>query len=562
MSSLFQQYIDDVVNHTVVTNQLVKKSIQRHLDDLAKSHATEYPYEFRKDIADYYIDIWPKLFYHFKGSLAGKPFHLAPYQAFIVGSLLGWVRKDDPTIRRFRFAYIEMARKQGKSTLMAALGILFQAFLNEPSARVYTVATKMDQAREVWGSASRMINKNPILRNRFRVYHNAILFPSTDSSFQMLASEANTLDGLDSSFVCCDEMHAHPSSAVYDVMASSLGNRVSPLQIAITTAGFNLGSFCYQHRKQMIDVLNQNLQLDDHFVMIFGLDEKDKFDDPAVWEKAQPSIRYIPTLLPDLQSKIAMAMSSASALNNVKTKLLNMWVSNESSYIDVTKWDACKSALPFEPELFTERPAFIGVDLSSKRDLTSICLVFPPYLEDENWHYVWKTYIPSDTVRDREQSNSDFRFREWINNEELIEIPGALIDLRIMENDIVKWTEDFNVSMVAVDQWHFQFISPSLEARGLTVVEIGQNWAELSEATKTFEANVVARKVVHYSDTLIRWQISNVTVLPDNMGNVKPIKDKRNSSRKIDSIAAAITATSAAIRMPVEDDAPFYASLN
>jgi phage terminase large subunit-like protein len=551
-----EQYIEDVLAGKSITNRWVRLAVERHVDDLKNADAKAI--WFNRDAGIWACDCFPKLFRHFKGALAGQPFELMPWQAFIVYSLFGWM-KTGTALRRFRRAYIEVARKNGKTTLLAGIAIIMFLLDGEAGARVYSAATKRDQAKEVWDCAQKMIRTSPALRGRVTICHNSLADPAFGSTFIPLSADANTLDGLDISAAVVDELHAHPTSAVWDVLDTATGAREQPLICAITTAGFSQVGVCFELHNMIIELLNRNVENDSWFGFLAGLDDDDAFSDESVWEKANPNIRFIPTLLADLREKSIRASRSASQMNNFLVKCMCRWTSQGKRWLQVEHWDKCKAREPFDSEAMKARPAFGGIDYAEKLDLTAICLCFPPYGDDKKWRYLWRFYLPEDTVQ-QHTDNGDHRWQQWVASGELIATSGAVTDQQVVREDLMNWAEQFDLRQVGFDPWHMRTFASRLLEDSLEMVEVPPFPKDLAEATKEFEAQVVTQGLQHYSGSLMRWQIDNVTLKSDNRGNVTPQRNKRDANtKKIDGVMAAVTALSLAIRHPIEDSETSYA---
>ncbi len=271
----FEQYIEDVLNNKIVTSSWVKKAVQRHLEDIEKSK--EKKIWFNREAAQWACKIFPTLLRHTDGT----PFELYPWQQFIVAMIFGWML-EGTDVRRFRRVYIEMARKNGKTTLLAGIAIIMFLLDGEPDAKVFAAATKRDQAKLMYEAAKKMLLKSPDLQRIVTFYHSSMT-SKNGSTFIPLSAEANTLDGLSISCAVIDELHAHPTSALFDVLDTSTGARTQPLICMITTAGTNQQGICFELRTMVCEILNKNVQNESWFGFICGLDEEDPFTDETLW---------------------------------------------------------------------------------------------------------------------------------------------------------------------------------------------------------------------------------------------------------------------------------------
>ena len=293
-------YAKKVVAGKIIAGDSVKKACKRHLKDLKKSKRKDYPYYFDAEQAEYCFAFAENYCRHSKGKWAGKPLILEDWQRFVVGSIFGWKRKDDDT-RRFRYFYIQVARKNGKSTLMAFIGLYVIVCDGENGAEIYSAATKKDQARIIFDEAKNMIGKSPELRTILTTYRNNITFDAQLSKFEPLSSDSETLDGLNVHLGLIDELHAHKTGDVYNILDSATGARTQPLIGTGTTAGRNPNCFCKELYDYYKNILNETVENEDIFIYIAELDENDDWTDPQNWIKANPNMN-VSVNLKDMES--------------------------------------------------------------------------------------------------------------------------------------------------------------------------------------------------------------------------------------------------------------------
>ena len=344
-----KQYAERVVSHEILTCEWVQKACKRQLDDLIRFKRKSSLYQFNPELLDRYgrpyrpadnLCAFIERLPHVKGPLASKMIVLEPWQVFILSTVFGWVKSDGK--RRFRRSYIEVPRGNAKSTLSSAVGLYMLAADREGGAEVYSLATTRDQARIVFGDAQTMARLSPGFRNRFAVNvgaHNMHVL-QTGSKFEALSAEGSTLDGLNIHFGCIDELHAHKTRTVYDVVETGTGKRDNSLLWVITTAGSNRSGICYEVRSFVTKLLNRVFEDDSQFGIIYGLDEGDDWAAKDSLIKANPNwgISVREEILVPLQAK---AMQLPSAVNNFKTKHLNEWVNADTAWMDMRAWDAC-----------------------------------------------------------------------------------------------------------------------------------------------------------------------------------------------------------------------------
>ena len=355
-------YARSVSEGALPANRLVRLACQRHLDDLASGGGRGLRFELAA--ARHAIEFFGFL-RHSKGEWAGETFTLAPWQAFIVGALFGWKRDDG--LRRFRTAYCAVPRKNGKSSTSAGIGLYLLVADGEQGAEVYSAATTRDQARIVFDEARRMVATSPALRRRVELLINNLHVAASASRFMPLSSDSSTMDGLNVHGAIIDELHAHKTRGVVDVLDTATGARRQPLLFEITTAGYDRHSICFEHHDYSIKVLDGVLQDDSWFAYIAAADEGDDWTDPKVWRKANPNFG-ISVKEDDLARKAEKAVALPGAQNAFRRLHLNQWTEQAERWIDMAAWDACDA--PVDPERLRGRACFGGLDLSTTTDLS------------------------------------------------------------------------------------------------------------------------------------------------------------------------------------------------
>ena len=477
---------------------------------------------------------------HWKGEWAGKPFELAEWQiADIVYPLFGWKRGDGT--RRYRMGYIEIPRKNGKSTFAAGVGLYLLAADGEPGAEVYSAATKKDQAKIVFNDARNMAKASAELRKIVDVLTNAVTVPKKGSTFQPLGADSNTLDGLNPHGIIMDELHAHKDRQVWDVMITALGARRQPLMLAITTAGtYRPESIGQEQHDHAVKVLEGSLVDDSYFAYIVGADDDDDWRSPETWIKANPNLGTS-VKLDYIREQAKRAADTPGALNTFLRLHLNRWTQQVTRWLDMEDWNACNFRA--RPGSLDGAECFGGLDLASTSDLAAFVLVFP----DVNGTYdvISKFWCPEDTIDIRSRRDR-VPYSDWVRDGHIIATPGNVIDLDYIRRDINELGELYNVVEIGYDRWGAQHIQTQLTNDGFEVVPIGQGFAGMSAPSKATEVLVKRRELAHGANPVMRWMASNVTVEEDAAGNKKPSKVK--STEKIDGIVALIMAVDRAVR--------------
>ena len=492
------------------------------------------------------IDFFP-LLRHSKGEWAGTPFILEPWQAFIIGSIFGWVRKDDET-RRFRIAYNEVPRKNGKSTLVACTGILTTFFDDEPGAEGYCVATKKDQAKIVWAEAKRMIENTPDMRQLITILTANLHSESTASKLEPLGSDSKTQDGLNIHFAAIDEVHAHKTRDLIDKIETSTASRRQPVQFEITTAGFDRHSICWEHHDYSTKILEGVFTDDTWFAFIAAADEGDDWKEMKTWAKANPNLG-VSVKVDDLERKCAKAKETPAAENTFRRLHLNEWTEQSVRWLPMDKWDAAEKPRPVE-ELRGLR-CFAGLDLAATRDITALCLVF--FEEWERVDVLCRFWIPEERLQQRARSDR-VPYQQWIDEGYIRPTPGNVTDYEFVRSEVVGLSKRYEIIELAYDPWNATHLATQLELDGAPMVEFRQGYQSMAAPTKEFERLVLKRGIRHGNHPVLRWMASNVAVRLDPAGNMKV--DKERSAERVDGIVALIMAIGRAMTHRDADDSP------
>jgi phage terminase large subunit-like protein len=540
------QYAKGTVAGRVTASKFVIAACERQIDDLKRWKAKGAPYRFDHDKAAKvcaFIELLP----HIKGEKAGDPLVLEPWQVFLLTTVFGWVKKDG--LRRFRRSYIEVPRGNGKSALSSAVCLYMLAADHEGGAEVYSFATTRDQAKIVFGDAQNMARQTAGLRKHLGIEVNAhnINVPSTASKFEALSAEGSTLDGLNTHFACVDELHAHKTRAVYDVVETSIGKRTQSLLWVITTAGSNRSGICYEVRSFVTKVLKGVVPDETQFGIIYGLDDEDDWTTEEALKKANPNweISVKPEVLLPLQAK---AMTMPSAANNFKTKHLNQWVNADSAWLDMRAWDACA-----QPNLkradFAGEPAWIALDLASKVDIAARVTLFKRFVGGREHFYCFADYyLPRDTVDAAENS----QYSGWEALGVLTVTEGAVIDFEVIEQGLLSDASRFDVREIPYDPFQATQLSTRMAAQGLPMVEMRPTVLNFSEPMKNLEALVLEKRLHHNADPVMAWMVSNVVCHRDAKDNIYPRKERPEN--KIDGVVALIMALGRAMQPSDEGD--------
>ena len=444
---------------------------------------------------------------HSKGEWAGEPFVLSPWQAFILFVLFGWKRADGQ--RRFRVAYVEISRKNGKSTFAAGIGLYLFAADREPGAEVFTAATKRDQARIVHGEAVNMVRRSPGLQRFIAVFKDNLSMVRTNSKYQPLGADADTMDGLNVHGAIIDELHAHKNRNLWDVLETATGARRQPLVFAITTAGFDKHSVCYQQHNYGEKVLDGIIKDDSHFPFIASLDPEDDWKDSSVWIKANPNLG-ISVKEDSLREQSARAESLPAAQNAFRRLRLNQWTEQSERWIDIAIWDAGNQ--PVDRLSLKGRRCYAGLDLSSTTDISAFVLLFPPEKDQAGpWQVLCRFWIPGDNVRKRVEKDR-VPYDVWIREGFIEATEGNVIDYDVLRKRIQEDHDFFQIKEVAFDPWNATQLVTQLGSDGLNMIPFRQGFASMAAPTRELEKLIVGRQIIRAGNPVMRWMVSNAAV--------------------------------------------------
>ena len=517
----YEQYIDDVLNDRIVVGELMRLSVQRF-----QQLRTQYIFKPKKvqKVLDFF-----KLLRHFKGKTSGKIFALEAWQEFIVAYLFGLYNEDGT--RLVRNAYIEMARKQGKTAFAAGLA-LYCAFADgEPGAEVDLAANSKEQAKIAYEFCEAYAAQLDPRGTQLSRYRDRINDKKTKSKLQVFAADDTKLDGFDASMYLLDEYHAAKNSKLRDVLQSSQGTRKNPLGIIITTAGFDKLGVCYQYRTMCCEVLHGVAQSDSLAAFIYSLDDEDDWADPSVWAKSNPNLGV--TVQPAfIEGEVADAKNMQSAEVGVRPKTINQWC--ESSDVWIPDHYILDSTQLFKPSDYPDIDWYGGIDLSATTDLAAFALVGRD--EERGKVYMWtKYYLPAESLKEN-------RFKElygdWYRRGWLTLTPGNVTDYDIILDDIRKMDDEVNIIKIAYDSWNSTQFVVNAELAGLPMEAFSQTLGNFNRPTKELERLMLSGKIVLDSNGINRHCFRNVALAVDRNGNTKPTKQFQE--KKIDGVIAML----------------------
>ena len=538
------KYMEDVISRKIPACKWVVRACERQLDDLQNGQKRGLYFDTEKanEICNY-VEQLP----HTKGIWArrGELLKLEPWQSFILTTVFGWYRKSD-NCRRFRTGYTEVARKNAKSTLSSGIGLYMLTKDGEMGAEVYSAATTRDQAKIVFNDSQRMGKKTPQLKKKYgmEVHAHSISVLDTASKMEPLSAEGGTLDGLNIHCAIIDELHAHKTRDVWDVLETATGSRSQPLMWTITTAGSNRSGICYEQRMYVTKLLDRVLEDDSYFGIIYTIDDgvdkefpADDWTDPKCWAKANPNLG-VSVYLDDMERLARKAQQMPSATNNFLTKRLNIWVNADTAWMDMRAWDR-RSDSSLHPDQFLSKEVYASLDLSSKTDLAALNFLFPE--EEGKFATFTRFYLPEDTIEEARNS----QYSGWVRSGYIVTTPGNTIDYDIIEDDIRELISKYDVKEVPYDPFQATQLSTHMVAEGVPMVEMRPTVLNFSEPMKELEAMILDGRLRHDGNPVMTWMISNVVSHMDNKDNIYPRKELPEN--KIDGPVALIMGLGRAI---------------
>jgi phage terminase large subunit-like protein len=520
-----RKYAADVVEGKILACKLTQAACRRHLDDLAR---TDWPYRFDEDKAAKacrFLELLP----HVKGDWAKRKelIKLEPFQALLVGSLFGWVHRETG-LRRFRRAYVELPRKNTKSTTAAGIGLKLGAADGEMGAEVYCGATTEQQAWEVFRPLKQMVERTPELRRDLGIEPLAGVVVQERTGSRIAPVIGKPGDGASPHCAIVDEYHEHLTPDQYDTMLTGMGARSQPLMLVITTAGTDIEGPCYQLRRDVVDVLEGRVKDEEVFGLIYTIDEDDDWTSEAALWKANPNAG-VSVSIDFLRSQQQQAIRNSARAATFKTKHLNVWVTARSPYFNLEAWRKCERSLPLDE--LAGQPCMVFLDLASKKDLAAMVAVF-----EKPHRVVSRFWLPEE----RAEEPGGERYAAWAADGHITLTPGNIIDFEFIEEELREFKSRVQIREVAYDPFQATQLATRMAAEGFPMVEFGAQVKNFSDPMKELDALILSGAIQHDGNPVQTWCMSNVTAKVDAKDNVFPRKERPES--KIDGAVALIGA--------------------
>lgn len=531
-------YALDVVSGKILACKLIQLACERYLNDLQTGQNRKL--YFNQAYADHVIDFFHKFIKHSVGEWIGQPFILEPWQQFQLWNLFGWRYGSVDGPRRFRTSYTEIPRKNGKTTLSAGINVYCTFGEGEAKAEGYFAATKKDQANIGFEEAQRMVRQSPELRKHLKVLRGSVVSYAMEQQIKSLSSDKDSMDGLNLHCGVIDELHAHKTDEVVNVLRTAVGSRRQPLIYEITTAGTNLNGVCYDHRKYTVQILEGKVQDDRWFGMIYTLDKDDDWQDPSTWEKANPNLGV--SKKPEyLQTMVTEAINKPATQASIKRLDFNIWEGAAERWLPEFIWVKNKKDIqPTAADLVQHFEGVGGLDLASVRDFNALAMLF---WNEEHLFAKTMMWIPEEMVDERVK-RYNIGFDQWVIDGWIRKTSGNVVDTNFLLDEVDAFCREYKLKTVAFDKaLAYHGLMQSMQERGIEGLEHPQSIMYMSEPTKEIERLLLAGDLKTDGSPVMDWMLGNVNLYIDPNGNYKMNKGK--SIDKIDGPVALAMAIGA-----------------
>lgn len=534
-------YAKKVVSGKISACWQIRASAQRMLDDLKRRDLIFSEPHINRACS------FIETLVHTKGEWAGQPLCLEPFQTWIVASIFGFIRKSDG-LRKHRTAFILLPRKMGKSALAAGIAHYMTFADGEPGAEGYCGASNLAQANEVFTPAKRMAEMSPGFIEAFgvEVMAKSIFSETTGSSFTPVIGK--TKDGSSPHLAICDELHQAKDATQIQAFRTGMGARRQPLLLVISTAGNQLAGICRTEQLDAEKVLKGETADDRLFSAIYTIDPDDDWRDFAVWRKANPNMG-VSVSEEYLRSEYEKALQSPANQAFARTKYLNQWVAAANGWLNQVHWGKAGDSTLSMADL-KGSTAFIGVDMSTRQDLTAIVVVVP--LEGGKRAIFPFAFVPEGAVQDSANAPS---YAAWAESGDLIVSEGTASSFTEIEAKLAELCEHFNVKAIVFDNWQGENTRQKFEAMGHNTSVFVSNSSEWTVAMDDFEAALKNGELVHPNNPVLDWCAANVCAYQSGVSR-RPVKPSKSGPEKIDLIVAGLYAFAASNKAPVAPQMP------
>lgn len=515
------EYYEKIQSGEIITSKRVQKLYEKLVYDI--EHPNEYHFDLIK--ANKPIEFIERFCRNSKGEWIGKPVRLELFQKAFIQALFGFV--DNDGARRFKEVFFYVARKNGKSTLLSTIMLYMLVADGEGGAEVVSAATKKEQSSIVFKEALNMISQSEYLRKHLKKRKTDIYFPATFGTMNALSSDSNTLDGLNVHLAVIDELHAIKDRNLYEVLKQGMSARRQPILCMITTAGTvreNIFDDIYEYSTKVVDGLITNER---YLSVIYELDDRSEWTEPASWMKANPALGTIKKLN-DIQEKVERAKSSPKDLSGILTKDFNIRETVAGTWLT---FDDLNNTEIFNIENFKGSYAIGGIDLSSTTDLT--CATILLMRQGDETKYVMQKYFIAEELAQKKIQEDRVPYDIW-NKQGLVEFTeGHRVDYNRVTQWFLNIVQQHNIRplWIGYDKWNAQYFTEQMQSHGFEMVVVRQGYQTLSNPMKEMQVDLIEKKINYNNNPILKWNLSNVAVKSDENGNIRPVKNVSEKMR-------------------------------
>lgn len=535
--TIMTSYCAGVSDGTIPACVWLKKAVRRFLKDREREESDAFPFFYNAKAADAAMAFAEELK---PADLNGARLSLLPWQVFCFANLEGWRHKADPGRRRFRSAYIEVNRKNGKTTGLLLPLVLYN-FLKYRSSESYIVSSRDDLAEKTFKEVQAIIKADPRLDSLLDCKSLAVTFrdKAEASRLGFFCDGGKSADGFKPRFFCLDEYHEYATDRMLDSMMMGMRSKKDAQGVMITTADTDTAVPCYEQHLKARRILNGLQSQEEFFTVMYALDDGDDWHNPDVWKKANPSLGGVidPSVI---QSDIENAELTPHKIPELKAKTFGIWGGgSERAWLPVEVWQRNRD-VPVDWNDFSGAVCYGGLDLAQVDDLCAFTLCFPH--TDGRFYFRHRFYIPEATAYTRYRKEN-VNFLAWIEQGVITATPGATVDYGYILRDILRAAQLYRLPGIGFDRWQARDVIQGIEEErpDIFLIEVEQSLKKLSPLTKAYEKAIKDGLVVDNNPAML-WMVNNVEVRPDANGNYKPLKKSKASGQHIDGVISAIMA--------------------
>jgi len=533
MTNYILEYWNKIQSGEIQACRRLKQQYQKLVDEIENPRE---PWVFDLEKANRPIEFIERFCKHSKGKWIGKPVHLELFQKAKIQAVYGFVHKETG-LRRCREVFTLVARKNGKSTEKAATGNYMMVGDGEGGAEVYSVATKKDQARIVFTEAVNMVAQSPALSKHIKKRKSDLYFPVTFSKFEPLASDSNSLDGLNVHYGIMDELHAIKDRNLYDVIKQAMSAREQPILDMITTAGFVRECIFDSIYEYACNVLDGTIEDERFLAFIYELDDRSEWTDFRMWEKANPGLGTIKSY-EELAANVERAKNDPDFLPTVLTKDFNVRDTVAGTWLT---FDQINNPEAFTLDEIRDTYAVGGVDLSSTTDLScATLLIMKP--GNEKKFVLQQYFLPSELVEQRVKEDK-IPYDKWAERGLLTLCEGNKVNYSDVTAWFIRMMREYGIHPVWIgyDPWNSKYWIDEMQSYGFNMEIVRQGAQTLSQPMKELGADLAAKRINYNNNPILKWCLTNTSVKRDDNDNIRPVKGQ-NQRQRIDGAVSLLIA--------------------